>query len=89
MKLGVRCRICLRAAVVVTCLKIIAVKLVRLYQPRNPLFWIMVVLNVLSAILGWMTHSYPLGVVASVLVVVFAVGNALLGSFLMWRLLNS
>ena len=64
-------------------------KLARLYQPRNPLFWIMVVLNALSAILGWLTHTYPLGAVTSLLVVGFAVGNAVLGSFLMWRLLNS
>lgn len=49
----------------------------------------MVVLNALSAILGWLTHTYPLGAVTSLLVVGFAVGNAVLGSFLMWRLLNS
>lgn len=61
----------------------------RLYQPRNPLFWIMVVLNGLSALLGWMTHSYALGTVATLLVTVFAVGNALLGSFIAWRLIRS
>ncbi len=61
----------------------------RLYQPRNPLFWIMVVLNGLSALLGWITHSYALGTVATLLVVVFAMGNALLGSFIAWRLVRS
>lgn len=64
-------------------------KFARLYQPRNPLFWIMVVLNVLSTALAWVTHSYTLGALASVVVVVFAVGNAVLGTCLMWQLLKS
>ena len=64
-------------------------KIKRLYQPRNPQFWIMVVLNALSALLGWITHSYVLGTVASLLILIFAVGNALLGTYLAWRLVNS
>ncbi len=64
-------------------------KITRLVQPRNPLFWIMVVLNGLSAVLGWLTHTYALGSVASLMVVGFAVGNALLGTYLAWRLVNS
>jgi hypothetical protein len=64
-------------------------KLTRLYQPRNPLFWIMLVLNLLSVVLSWITRSYPLGTLATVLVIVFAVGNALLGANLAWRLVRS
>lgn len=64
-------------------------KISRLYQPGNPLFWIMLVLNLLSAVLGWITHNYALSVVGSLLVSVFAVGNAVLGAWLAWRLLNS
>jgi hypothetical protein len=64
-------------------------KLTRLYQPRNPLFWIMLVLNLLSVVLSWITRSYPLGTLATVLVIVFAVGNALLGAYLAWRLVRS
>jgi hypothetical protein len=64
-------------------------KINRLYQPRNPLFWIMVVLNGLSVILGWLTHTYVLGMLASLMVVGFALGNALLGAYLAWRLVNS
>ncbi len=64
-------------------------KINRLFQPRNPLFWIMVVLNGLSAVLGWLTHTYALGSVVSLIVVGFAVGNALLGTYLAWRLVNS
>ncbi len=64
-------------------------KLNRIYQPRNPFFWIMVVLNGLSLVLGWITHNYVLGTFVSLLVVSFAVGNALLGAYLAWRLINS
>ena len=64
-------------------------KINRLFQPRNPLFWIMVVLNGLSALLGWLTHAFVLGSVVSMLVVFFAIGNALLGTYLAWRLVNS
>lgn len=64
-------------------------KVTRIYQPRNPLFWIMLVLNLLSAILAWLTRTYPLDALGSVLVTVFAVGNALLGTYLAWRLMHT
>ena len=49
----------------------------------------MLVLNMLSALLGWVTHNHALTVVGSLLVTGFAIGNALLGTWLVWRLLNS
>ncbi len=61
----------------------------RLYQPRNPLFWIMVALNLLSAVLAWLTRTHSLDVLAGVIVTGFAVGNALLGTYLAWRLMQS
>lgn len=64
-------------------------KLSRLYQPRNPLFWLMVALNLLSMVLGWITHTQSPGVLVSLVIVVFAVGNAVLGAFMAWRLVNS
>ena len=64
-------------------------KVRRLYQPRNPLFWIMVVLNLLSAVLAWLTRTHSLDALASVIVTGFAVGNALLGTYLAWRLMQS
>jgi hypothetical protein len=64
-------------------------KISRLYQPRNPLFWIMLGLNLLSLALGWITRTYSLDVVSSMLVTVFAVGNALLGTYLAWRLIRT
>ena len=64
-------------------------KISRLYQPRNPLFWIMLGLNLLSLALGWITRTSSLDVVSSMLVTVFAVGNALLGTYLAWRLIRT
>jgi hypothetical protein len=64
-------------------------KLRRLYQPKNPLFWFVVVLNLLSTSLAWVAHNYTLGLGASLVLVVFALGNAALGAILMWRLANS
>ena len=64
-------------------------KLSRLYQPRNPLFWLMVTLNLLSMVLGWISHNYLPGVFVSLLIVAFAVGNGVLGVYLMWRLVKA
>lgn len=64
-------------------------KLRRLYQPRNPLFWLVVILNLLSMVLGWMTHNYSPGAFVSLIIVVFAIGNGVLGVYLMWRLVKS
>lgn len=64
-------------------------KFTRLYQPRNPLFWIMLTLNLLSLVLGWVTRSYALTTGGAWLVTAFAVGNALLGTYLAWRLIRS
>lgn len=64
-------------------------KFTRLYQPRNPLFWIMLALNLLSLVLGWIARSYALTTTGSLLVTAFAVGNALLGTYLAWRLIRS
>lgn len=49
----------------------------------------MVALNLLSALLAWITHNYTLGMLGSVLVTGFAFGNAVLGTALAWRLVNS
>ena len=46
-------------------------------------------LNLLSLALGWITRTYSLDVVSSMLVTVFAVGNALLGTYLAWRLIRT
>ncbi|APW42787.1 hypothetical protein RS694_09760 [Rhodoferax saidenbachensis] len=65
------------------------VKLSRLLQPRKPAFWLMVALNLLSAVLGWVVNTYQLNVLGSLLVAGFAIGNALLGMWLAWLLVNA
>lgn len=60
----------------------------RLYQPRNPLFWLMLVLNGLSPLLAWVVHNRPLNTAATLVVTCFAIGNAVLGMWLAWRLLR-
>jgi hypothetical protein len=64
-------------------------KVSRLFQPRNPLFWIMVTLNLLSLVLGWIARTYSLSSVGGVVLIWFAVGNALLGTYLAWRLMQT
>ncbi len=64
-------------------------KLSRLFQPRNPLFWMMLALNALSTMLVWIVHNRPLSTFAMLIVAVFAIGNALLGTWLAWRLVRT
>jgi hypothetical protein len=64
-------------------------KLSRLYQPRQPAFWLMITLNLLSTALAWIARSYPLKPLPAMLVAGFAIINALIGLRLMWGLLNS
>ncbi len=64
-------------------------KLTRLFQPRNPVFWIMLALNALSMALAWLVQNRPLNTLGLVLVGGFALANALLGTWLAWRLVKS
>ena len=63
-------------------------KLSRLWQPRNPAFWLMIVLNLLSTLLAWIARSYELVPLAALMVAGFAVANALIGLLLMWVLMR-
>lgn len=63
-------------------------KLGRLWQPRNPAFWLMIALNLLSTLLAWVARSYALAPAAALMVAGFAVANALLGLRLMWLLMR-
>lgn len=60
----------------------------RLFQPKNPLFWLMLALNALSPALAWVVHNRPLNGLGMVVVALFAVGNAVLGLWLAWRLMR-
>jgi len=63
-------------------------KLSRLFQPRNPLFWMMLGLNALSMALGWLAQNRPLSTLGVLVVVVFGVSNAVLGMWLAWLLVR-
>lgn len=60
----------------------------RLFQPRNPLFWVMLILNVLSAVLAWMLRSDSLTSFAMFAIGLFALGNAVLGIMIALRLMR-
>lgn len=64
-------------------------KLARLFQPRNPLFWLMLALNALSSALSWILHNHQLSGAATLVVGFFALANALLGIALALRLMRS
>lgn len=63
-------------------------KLSRLFQPHNPLFWIMLALNTLSMALGWLVQNRPLNTFGLVVVLVFGLGNAVVGMWLAWQLVR-
>lgn len=60
----------------------------RLFQPRNPLFWVMMILNVLSAVLAWLLRSTSLTPLAMFAIGLFALANAALGIMIALRLMR-
>ena len=66
-----------------------SMKLLRIYQPRNPLFWIMLVLNALSYALAWIVQNRSLNTLGMLLVGGFALVNAVLGVWLLWHLMQA
>lgn len=60
----------------------------RLFQPRNPQFWLMVAFNLLSSVLAWILRSYPLNTLGMVLITGLALANALLGMWFAYCLLR-
>ena len=61
----------------------------RLFQPRNPLFWILVALNLLSTLLSHVALNFELNASGTALIILTAIVNALLSAYLAWRLVNS
>ena len=64
-------------------------KITRLFQPRNPAFWLMLILNVLSLLLAWVIEHRRLNGMGLFVVAVLAMGNALWGLWLAWRLMQT
>lgn len=64
-------------------------KISRLFQPRKLAFWLILVLNALSFMLVWIMQNYTLTPLASVVLALFALGNAGFGAYLSWQLLRT
>jgi hypothetical protein len=54
-------------------------KLSRLIQPRNPKFWLLVVLNGLSSAITFILRSYDLPAAIILLLAGFAIANVIIG----------
>lgn len=61
----------------------------RIFQPRNPLFWLLLAVNGLSFAMAWIARRPDLNMLGMLLAGSFALGNTLLGMFLAWRLLRA
>ena len=63
-------------------------KISRLFQLRKPAFWLMLVLNLLSLLLMWVIENRALNALGLFFVALLAIGNALWGAALAWRLMQ-
>ncbi len=63
-------------------------KLSKIYQPRNPVFWLLIGFNLLSTALAWIARNYGLAPVPALVVAGLAVANAVIGLYLMLRLMR-
>ncbi len=60
----------------------------RLFQPRNPLFWIFILLNVLSTVISHAVRTRDLSWPIALLLMVFAIGNMIYGIRIALRLMK-
>jgi hypothetical protein len=63
-------------------------KLRRLWQPGNPLFWLMIAFNVLSSLCTWVLRTQPLNTAGLLLVGGLALGNVAFGLVAAWKLMQ-
>ncbi len=61
----------------------------RLWQPRNPMFWMMVGFNVLSSVCTWAMRALPLNTAGLLLVGFVALLNVGAGLLAAWVLLRT
>ena len=54
-------------------------KLSKIYQPRNPQFWIFVILNLLSTAISYILRSHELAPAVTFALAFFALANLILG----------
>jgi hypothetical protein len=63
-------------------------KLRRLWQPRHPMFWMMLGFNVLSSVCSWAMRALPLSSAGLLLIGTVALINVALGLLAAWRLMR-
>jgi hypothetical protein len=61
----------------------------RLWQPKSPVFWVMMAVNALNSVLVWLSQTQPLSPGARWLVLGFAVGNLWVGLLCARQLINT
>ncbi len=61
----------------------------RLWRPRHPLFWLMLLFNALSSVCAWLMRLPGLAEVAILLLALLALANMAFGLLAAWRLLRS
>lgn len=64
-------------------------KLSRLWQPRQPLFWLMLLFNALSSACAWLMRTLPLADGALLLLGAVALGNVAAGLLAAWKLMQT
>ena len=64
-------------------------KLQRLWQPRHPIFWLLVVFNLLSSVCAWVLRSFSMPYPLMLSVAGLALGNVVFGLWCAWRLVNT
>lgn len=65
------------------------VKLARLYQPRNPRFWLLIVLNALSTGISHILRSHDLPWPVTLVLAAFALANFAMGIGLALQLMKA
>ena len=65
------------------------IKLRRLWQPTQPLFWMMVGFNLLSSVCTWILRSQPLNMLGLLLVGAVALVNVACGLLAAWKLMHA
>jgi hypothetical protein len=61
----------------------------RLFQPRNPLFWIFVLLNGLSTVISYLLQTQQFSLPVALVLAGFALGNMLYGIRIAVRLMRT
>lgn len=61
----------------------------RLFQPRKPAFWLILLLNAMSMVIVWLVQNYALSPFMTVVLALFALGNAVFGAILTWHLVKA